>query len=189
MLQVENSDPTIPDAGLTFTHLNDRDVPAAYALLLERIDDLHAMGIRQYEQPYPPMEMFRERQQSGFNYALYDGGSVAGIVSLIPDYTPDTWRDHVHDSDFIWITSLFTSLRYKGRNIGYTTLRGAEQHCRAQGWEKFYLDCYAGKDFLSNYYARFGFRELVRKEACYSASTFAAVLMMKHLGNPESGRS
>ena len=169
---------------LRFSALEDPDVEQAYSILTSRVYDLKNKGIHQYQEPYPPIEMFRERQKEGFNFALYDGKQLAAIVALIPDYLPEGWSEFpLPKQNFIWLTSLFSSLEYQGNHLGKIMLQKTEEYLPAQQISILLLDCYINEEeFLVKYYRRFGFKEVLRKKVVYpGVNTFSAALMMKSL--------
>ena len=136
-------------------------------------------GIKQYTQPLPSRKVFDERQRGGFNYALYDQGKPAGIVSLIPNYVQDEWKGSITDERYLWVSSLFVSKEYKGHHIDEHILGHIENHAVDNNYHVILLDCYLGDGFLLNYYAKNGYKEIGRKTFKYPNREFEAVLMRK----------
>jgi GNAT superfamily N-acetyltransferase len=166
---------------MEFRNLKDRDVENAYSILCWRIEYLLSKGIKQYEHPYPPKDIFLDRQRNNYNYALYDDSTLAIIVSLMPNYKPGGWISELKIENFIWVTSLFSSKEYKGKNLGYFILDEIGTFAKTKGYNSLILDCYLGDGFLVKYYNQKGYKEIARKEVEYPNRIFQAVLMEKEL--------
>jgi GNAT superfamily N-acetyltransferase len=166
---------------MEFRNLKDCDVENAYSILCWRIEYLLSKGIKQYEYPYPPKDVFVIRQKNNFNYALYDDKKLALIVSLIQNYKPDGWINEIKKDNFLWVTSLFSSKEYKGRNLGYVILDKIDTYAKEKGYNSLFLDCFLGDGFLVKYYNQKGYKEIARKEVEYPNRKFQAVLMEKEL--------
>lgn len=166
---------------MEFKNLKDCDVEYAYSILCWRIKDLLSKGIKQYEHPYPPKDIFLKRQKSNYNFALYDDSKLAIIVSLIPNYKPGGWSNEIKKENFIWVTSLFSSKEYKGKNLGYLMLDEIDSFAKTKRYKSLLLDCYLGDGFLVKYYNQRGYNEIARKEVEYPNRRFQAVLMGKEL--------
>jgi hypothetical protein len=57
---------------MIFELLHNEDVRVAYKIICEKIEDLKRKGINQYERPYPPLELFLDRQDNNNNFGLYN---------------------------------------------------------------------------------------------------------------------
>jgi hypothetical protein len=166
----------------SFRHLQDEDADKAYSIICSRVQYLLSRNIRQYTEPYPPKELFLERQKEGYNFGLYDGNELTVTVCVIPNYIPDGWKEYVPQTSFAWITSLFSSEKHKGKNLGYITMEEVENYLLSQKIYLLLLDCYVDDgEYLVSYYNKINYKEVVRKEICYPAHTFTAALMAKKL--------
>lgn len=166
---------------MEFGLLNDTDTDKAYSIIEWRVKYLLSRGIRQYLYPYPPKDVYQERQKSGFNFALYDGGEIAGIVTLIPDHVHEGWKEYFPSEHYLWISSLFVAEEYRGRSIGEEILKRAEKFASGRNCRILFLDCYLGDGFLKNYYGRNGFHEICRKTFQLPDREYEAVLMRKDI--------
>jgi len=166
----------------SFRHLKDEDVDQAYSIICSRVQYLLSRDIKQYTEPYPPMELFVERQKKEYNFGLYYGNELTAIVSIIPNYIPDCWIEYKPKINFAWVTSLFSSEKHKGKNLGYFTMKEVENYLLSQKIYFLLLDCYVDDgDYLVSYYSNINYKEIVRKEICYPTHTFTAALMAKTL--------
>lgn len=162
--------------------LKDNDLETAYSILCNRVEDLKSRGIHQYKDPFPPVGIFKDRHESGFNFGYYLEDQLAAIVTLIPNYLPDFWADKIHSANFLWLTSLFSAIPFSGKGIGGKLLIEMEEIAVEWNFESIYLDCVLGKeDFLAGYYGKFGYKELSRQDFKYPEHAFTAALMKKDL--------
>lgn len=164
---------------MEFTLLKDSDLKKAYSIITWGVEHLLSRNIRQYLKPYPPIEIFRERQTNRYNYALYDGNDLAAIVTLIPNHKDDDWKEFINSDNYIWISTLFTSKDHKGKNLGTRVLKEIEYLLQKSDVNTIYLDCYLGDGFLLNFYQNNGYHEISRKLFKYPNREFEAVLMKK----------
>jgi GNAT superfamily N-acetyltransferase len=166
----------------SFWHLQDEDFVKAYSIRCSRVQYLLSRNIKQYAEPYPPKELFVERQKEGYNFGLYDVNELTAIVSIIPNHIPDCWIEYKPKINFAWVTSLFSSEKHKGKNLGYVTMKEVEKYLLSQKIYFLLLDCYVDDgDYLVSYYNNINYKEIVRKEICYPIHTFTAALMAKTL--------
>jgi GNAT superfamily N-acetyltransferase len=166
---------------MIFKLLNDTDIFAAYGIICEMVDLLKSKGINQYERPYPPIELFKERQSRNENFALYSRNNIQGIVSLMINHIPDGWKNDISEENFIWITALFVPACNKGKNIGKMILEHADKYAKSKNIKSIILDCYYGNGFLEKYYKNFGYESIVKKMVHYPFRSFEAVLMRKRI--------
>jgi GNAT superfamily N-acetyltransferase len=161
--------------------LKDEDLEKAYSIICWRVDYLQSKGIMQYVAPYPPFEVFKERQDKGQNFGLYAFGKLTVIVSLIRAF-PEEWRDISSEDNCLWICSLFTSNVSKGQNLGRVMLEKIEDYAQSISIESLILDCFINdNEFLIKYYKETGFEEILRKEVVYPNRKFMAAFMKKKL--------
>ncbi|HVO73266.1 MAG TPA: GNAT family N-acetyltransferase [Ignavibacteriaceae bacterium] len=166
----------------SFRQLNHADIDKAYSIICSRVQYLLSRNIKQYAEPYPPKELFAERRKKGHNFGLYDGNELTAIVSIIPNHIPDCWIEYKPKINFAWVTSLFSSEKHNGKNLGYVTMKEVEKYLLSQKIYFLLLDCYVDDgDYLVSYYNNINYKEIVRKEICYPTHTFTAALMAKTL--------
>jgi GNAT superfamily N-acetyltransferase len=166
----------------SFELLKTENVDEAYSIICSRVQCLLSKNIRQYLEPYPPKELFIERQKNGYNFGLYDGAELTAIVSAIPNYLPDGWIEYTPRNDFAWIAGLFSSEKHRGKNLGYVTMKEVENYLLSRKIYFLLLDCYVDDgEFLVSYYRHIGYKEVVRKQICYPTHAFTAALMKKTL--------
>lgn len=163
---------------IAFRRLHADEFDAAYAILSEVTDWLLAQGIRQWVRPFP-LDMYRERHDDGRNYGLFVGAHLAVVGSFMPALPP-YWGDYPVEESSVWLSTLATARKFKGRRLGYTMLEQIENHCRAQGIANIYVDCAYG--FLPSYYAAAGYHWITRHRFHFPHDDFDAVLMKKTLG-------
>ena len=87
---------------MNFELLHNEDINLAYQIICERIEHLKAKGINQYERPYPPIDLFLERQKNNTNFGLYSKNQLIGIVTLIKNYIPKGWSGDIKSDNFLW---------------------------------------------------------------------------------------
>jgi len=161
--------------------LKDTDLDKAYGIIRWRFDYLINKGIKQYCIPYPPFDIYKERQENGFNYGLYTSGNLIGIVSLV-NLFPEEWKEIKIDGSFHWISSFFTSKEARGLNISTIIMEKIEEYSKSFSVDNLILDCFINEfEFLVKFYQRFGFKEIKRKEISYPNHSFIAAFMLKKL--------
>ncbi len=164
----------------SFQLLQNKDVDNAFSIICSRVQFLLKRNIKQYSEPYPPKTLFIERQKKGNNYGLYNGNELTAIVSIIPNHIPDCWIEYKPKNNFVWVTSLFSSEKHKGKNLGYVTMKEVEKYLLSQRIYLLILDCYVDDgDYLVSYYNNINYKEIIRKEICYPSHTFTSALMSK----------
>jgi hypothetical protein len=103
-------------------------------------------------------------------------------VSIIPNRIPDGWVEYKPPINFAWITTLFSSEKHKGKNLGCITMKEVENYLLSKKIYFLLLDCYVNDgEHLVSYYRSMGYKEIIRKEICYPTHTFTAALMSKRL--------
>jgi GNAT superfamily N-acetyltransferase len=166
----------------SFQLLKPEDVDEAYSIISSRVQYLLSKNIRQYSEAYPPKELFIERQKNAYNFGLYHATELTAIVSAIANYIPDGWIEYTPRNDFAWITTLFSSEKHRGKNLGYIAMKEVDNYLFSRKIYSLLLDCYVDDgEYLISYYRNIGYKEVVRKEICYPTHTFTAALMKKTL--------
>ncbi len=131
-------------------------------------------------------EVLEVLSQAGLPTEDLAHGSQAKIFALGPSHTPEGLVGLELYGRFGLLRSLVVSDYLRGRGLGKTLVRFAEQRAREQGVEELYLLTLSARDF----FLKLGFCELDRKlapEPIRTTSEFlnicpqSAVLMMKRL--------
>ena len=125
---------------LTFRQIADYEVEEAYEIICEVAAWLLGKGVNQWQEPLPK-EVYRQRHRKGFNYGLWVGERLAGIVSLTDD-SPKYWKDELPQAPFVWLTTLVTRADFKGTAFGRRILEFAEKHVWDTGIRRICLDCH-----------------------------------------------
>jgi hypothetical protein len=160
---------------ISFRSLHADEFDDAYAIICEVTEWLLAKGIQQWERPFP-MDRYRQRHDEGRNYGLFVGADLAVVGSLMPAL-PLYWGDYPAEKPMIWLSTLATALKFKGRKLGYRMLEQIDHHCRAQGIANIYVDCVYG--FLPGYYEAAGYQWITRHLFHFPHDDFDAVLMKR----------
>ena len=167
---------------ITFREIAEREAEEAYGVVCEVTGRLLGKGITQWRRPLP-RDVYEKRQQNGFNYGLWVDGKVAGVVSLTDD-RPKYWKDELPRTPFVWLTSLATRVKFKGRGLGRRLLECADKHVWEAGMKRICLGCCFGSGFLPRYYSEGGYAAISRK-VLFGKKEFDSALMPKELKSSE----
>jgi|GEM_PF-106423 len=164
-----------------FRQLTADEEAAGYQIICDTVDWLRTKGIKLWEKPLP-REVYAARHQRGENYGLFEGGELAAVVSLV-NGVPEYWREGAQaqtpsrrpaDAP-IWLCTLATATKFRGRNLGWQTVREALHQLHGRD---VYLDCKPG--WLVDFYRSLGFESLQQKTMTLShgpCGPIEAVLM------------
>lgn len=159
---------------VAFRRLTAAEKAAGYEIICDTVDWLRAKGIKLWEKPLP-REVYAARQQRGENFGLFVGGELAVVVSLVngvPEYWADdidSWERHScrdrsgqecpsHKSPPIWLCTLATATKFRGRDLGREAVREALRFLQGR---QVYLDCTLG--WLTEFYESLGFVAVQQK--------------------------
>lgn len=177
---------------VAFRRLTTAEEAAGYQIICDAVDWLRTKGIKLWEKPLP-RKVYAARQARGENFGLFVGGELAVIVSLVngvPTYWDGCCRPLLRSGDGasadsqgrpapanqpIWLCTLATAIKSRGRDLGREAMREALQLLRGRA---VYLDCKPG--WLAEFYESLGF-VAVRQETLTlehgPCGPFEAVLM------------
>jgi hypothetical protein len=159
-----------------FRRLQVSELERAYAIVCEADAWLSRNRLPHWCVPY---DVYHKRQMSGENYGWFVNCELAVVVTLRA-CKPLGWDDHIPEREVMWLSTLNTAQRFRGRRLGDVMLEHVERHLSEQNVDVLYLDCYYG--FLSDYYAARGFEWIARLAAVFEdGSLHDNVLMRKRI--------
>lgn len=109
-------------------------------------------------------EVFARQAAANLFLVALDGGTVVGHAHAMP-------------KDGHYLDRLHVEPGLKGRGIGRTLMAAVE--AAREPRQRFWLDVLEGNDAALGFYARLGFREVARTEACGGLAGIPAVVMEK----------
>jgi RimJ/RimL family protein N-acetyltransferase/GNAT superfamily N-acetyltransferase len=167
-----------------FRPLTAAEEDAGYQVICETVDWLRAKGIDQWRKPLP-REVYAARQERGENFGLFVGGELAVILSLLNGVPEKYWRNEVPIRDSLWLSTLATANRFRGRGLGRQAVIQAAQR---QSGRNVYLDCRPG--WLVQFYESLGFVALYQKRIDYAhqAPSDFEVTLLRWIECPETAR-
>jgi RimJ/RimL family protein N-acetyltransferase len=202
---IESAMQTNRQSDVTFRRLTTAEEAAGYQVICDTVDWLRAKGIKLWEKPLP-RDAYAARQQRGENFGVFEGGELAVVVSLV-NGVPEYWRQEVEGrapsrppgqtnrprqsvalqkaAAPIWLCTLATATKFRGRDLGRQAVREALHLLRGRA---VYLDCKPG--WLVEFYESLGFVVLQQKTLTLDhgpRGPFDAVLM-RWMACPESAR-
>lgn len=161
----------------TFRQLSADEEATGYQVIVDIVAWLHAKQIKVWEKPLP-RPVYAKRQARGENFGLFVDGELAVIVSLV-NGVPEYWRQQADARDPIWLCTLATTKKFRGRNLGRRAVQEALRHLRGR---EVYLDCKPG--WLVEFYESLGFVALQQKTMVLDhgpCGPIDAVLMRRQL--------
>ena len=163
---------------LEFRPLGDAEVRRAHAILCEAAEWLNGRNIRQWPIPLP-MTVYQEWHRKGWNYGLLVDGGLAVVLSLVQEPLVG-WLGVADCDTVLWLHSLATSARFRGRGLGREATYRAIDIAKDRSVD-LYLTCVYGTGFLVSYYRALGFEQLARQTKYYGEhGSFDMVLMRWH---------
>jgi RimJ/RimL family protein N-acetyltransferase/aminoglycoside phosphotransferase (APT) family kinase protein len=178
---IECSSQTGRRTALSFRQLTGEEESAGYQVICDTVSWLRGKGIKLWDKPLP-RPVYAQRQQRGENYGLFEDGELAAVVSLV-NGVPEYWRgetqaripSHRPADAPIWLCTLATATKFRGRNLGWQTVREALHQLHGRD---VYLDCKPG--WLVEFYRSLGFEAIQHKTMTLShgpCGPIEAVLM------------
>ncbi len=164
---------------ITFRQLTPDELPQAYVIICQVTDWLLKKGIQQWRIPLP-LEIYQKRHQQGQNYGLFINRELAAVTSLMQEW-PVVWQEYQPHKHFIWLATLASAIKFKGKDLGNLTIQEVEIWAKDAGITHIYLDCYATTGFLPRYYEAAKFQSLTRKQIQYNSTVYDTLLMVKQL--------
>lgn len=129
-------------------------------LILKKAKEFQAAGKSQWVKYLEPSrsDYVRHDLTNGTVFVYERNQQVVGAVSLIP---PTDWDHNLWDDPdgAVYLHRLVTDSSAKGERIGERLM----QHALANTASTIRLDCVADNAFLNNYYPRFGFRYIGKR--------------------------
>ena len=160
---------------LTLRPLRDQELDEGYAIICAAYEWLRSRKIRQWTIPLARSE-YRRWHANGGNYGLFVGDALAVVLSLLEGGLED-WPDVEDCVPVLWLYSLATHERFKGRDLGKEAVRRALEVPRELGFA-VYLACVQGSGFLPAYYESLRFEVVGRETRTYGEhGEFDMVLM------------
>ena len=127
-----------------------------YNLILQRIEWMNSMGIKQwnvtnYTEIYPK-NYYKSQIEEKHLYVITTDNKVVGAIVLLEK--DDRWEDDNECSAY-YLHNFVTDTQIKG--IGRKILEFLEELARKNNKTKLRLDCAEDNDFLNNYYESAGY--------------------------------
>jgi len=141
---------------LAFRQLTPAEEAAGYQVICDTVDWLGEKGIKLWEKPLP-REVYAAREERGENFGLFVDGELGVIVSLVKG-VPEYWAAEVKGTRPLWLCTVATATKFRGRELGREAVRLALQRARGLA---VYLDCKPG--WLTDFYASLGFVAVQQK--------------------------
>jgi len=167
-----------------FRQLTPAEEAAGYQIICETVDWLRGKGIDQWRKPLP-REAYAARQGRGENFGLFVDGELAVILSLLNGVPEKYWRNEVAARDSLWLSTLATANKFRGRALGR---QAVIQAATRQPGRNVYLDCKPG--WLVQFYESLGFVALCQKRIDYAHQTPSdfEVTLLRWMECPETVR-
>ena len=155
-----------------FRRLQPGEVMAAEDLLRQVAGEIRKAGRRQ-RVAETTREMLEQWQREQALWGVLDRRELLGVVAMRRE-TLLNWPDWVHLGPQWMVRGLATAPAHRGKSVG----RFAMQRLLNR-WvsEPVYLDCVS--QFLPEFYAGLGFRELARREQMFSDGRPIEIVLMK----------
>lgn len=149
--------------------------PSITAILEENRAWLKSKGIQQWVLPFTS-EWVDQRIERREFYIASIAEQAVGVFRLI-ESDPTIWENA--STDAFYIHSLAVSKKWKGKAIGRSMLKWAEEYAVKNGRKYIRLDCMAENPVLCAYYERAGFISCGLKEIQYKHILWKARLYQK----------
>ena len=166
---------------LTLSPQAQSDVQAAHALYIRAFDWLAAKGVRQWLLRLD-VAAFGKRQAAGEAFAIHAESTLVGCV-FVPFETIDYYGDEIKTMPRWWMHTLVIDRAFSGRRWGEAAVALVADFVRSRGGDCVWLHCVNDANFaetIPGYYARLGFKEMLRTSVTYAAgNAFPMVLMRK----------
>jgi ribosomal protein S18 acetylase RimI-like enzyme len=163
----------------TFRVLLSSELEDGYEILCEASKWLNSRGIRQLIRPLPK-EIYKKWHEKNQNFGLFFKDDLAVVLSLVREKA-DKWKGFIPEKNPMWLSSIATAMKYKGRQFGKLAVKEAIKYLKKQKIEKIYLGYVFGNEFLTRFYEKMGFKRISRKELEFPTGLFDMVLMSKEL--------
>lgn len=165
---------------LTFRLIKDNELGLAYQIHSEVVNYMLNKGIQQWLRPIP-FSKLETRQKKNENFGLFYYNELFVFLSLLKRTDYHEWEGYIEEPMTIWITTVSTNIRYKGKSYGKTAILKAIEYLEKHGFKELYLDCVIGEGFLVEYYQALGFKFIDNQNVKYRSGVFNVALMKKVL--------
>jgi ribosomal protein S18 acetylase RimI-like enzyme len=121
------------------------DIPEILALVQQCIKDMNAQDITQWNDLYPPMEIFSQDIDKGTLFKLTDNQKIIGIIVLSDiqdeEYKDITWQDT--SDKFIVVHRLAVQPDRQRQGLAEKMLEFAELYAKDNGFASIRIDTFS----------------------------------------------
>lgn len=142
-----------------------RDTGALMALFEEARGTIAQLGIDQWQDGYPSLEVVDEDIALERSYAVIIDGQLCGTFVLIDDGEPTydkiyegAWQTEAQHQDYVAIHRVAVSVAVRGKGISTSIVSYAEAHARALGRTSLRIDTHKGNVVMRRMLEKHGFR-------------------------------
>ena len=142
-----------------------RDTGALMALFEEARGTIAQLGIDQWQDGYPSLEVVDEDIALERSYAVIIDGQLCGTFVLIEDGEPTydkiyegAWQTEAQHQDYVAIHRVAVSVAVRGKGISTSIVSYAEAHARALGRTSLRIDTHKGNVVMRRMLEKHGFR-------------------------------
>jgi GNAT superfamily N-acetyltransferase len=136
---------------------------------------------------YEYHESFSERlAKSEFFVGRASGSLILGFC--LAETSSEWWRDL--DQESLYFSNLVIRQEYQGRGIGKDVFTFCTQQCISLRKNRLRLDCYAGNEWLCNYYEKMGFvfAKKVEQHIGYFGNLYELKIKQPHAADTDKPR-
>ena len=141
------------------------DTGALMALFDEARTTIAQLGIDQWQDGYPSLEVVDEDIALERSYAVIIDGQLRGTFVLIEDGEPTydkiydgAWESGNESRDYVAIHRVAVSVAVRGKGISTSIISYAEAHARALGRASLRIDTHTGNVVMRRMLEKHGFR-------------------------------
>ena len=142
-----------------------RDTGALMALFEEARGTIAQLGIDQWQDGYPSLQVVDEDIALERSYAVIIDGQLCGTFVLIEDGEPTydkiyegAWQTEAQHQDYVAIHRVAVSVAVRGKGISTSIVSYAEAHARALGRTSLRIDTHKGNVVMRRMLEKHGFR-------------------------------
>ena len=140
------------------------DVSSLLSLFDEARGTIARLGINQWQNGYPSLEVVNEDLSFDRSYAVTTDGELCGTFVLMDHGEPlyDTiydghWRTGDDSQDYVAIHRVAVSVRMRGKGISTAIVNYAAEHARALGRASLRIDTHEGNVVMRRMLEKHGF--------------------------------
>jgi ribosomal protein S18 acetylase RimI-like enzyme len=137
-----------------------KDENEIQALIDEVIKEMQGQGIDQWNDIYPPRDIFGKDIEKGELFAAKEEGRIIGIIVLSKEqdeqYEAMEWDDK--DGKFFLIHRLAIHPGWLRKGIGNMLMDFAEEYAKENGFTSIRLDTYSGNPRSQEFFKRRGLK-------------------------------